>query len=88
MSYIICHSDGSKDYYDNNGNLIGKFVKNDIWKLYFWNNQRHRLDGPAVEVVLQPNNTLLRSEWWYCGRKIDCQTQEEYEKILRWKAFW
>lgn len=42
---------------------------------------KHRLDGPAVE---RENG----NEWFYYGQKIDCSSQEEYERILRLKAFW
>jgi len=43
---------------------------------------RHRLDGPAVE------NDYGYKAWYVDGRYIDCKTQEEFEKLLKLKAFW
>lgn len=42
----------------------------------------HREDGPAVI------HTNGLSFWWYDGKYIDCKTQEEFERILKLKAFW
>jgi hypothetical protein len=42
----------------------------------------HRLDGPAVEYK---DGT---SEWFYHGEKIHCSSLEEFERILKMKAFW
>lgn len=43
---------------------------------------RHRLDGPAVEYV----NGY--KEWYFEGKLIDCKNQEEFERLLKLKAFW
>jgi len=42
----------------------------------------HRLDGAAIEYK---NGN---KEWYYQGRQVYCNTQEEYEKLLKLKAFW
>ena len=41
----------------------------------------HREDGPAV---IHPNG---KSFWWYEGEYIDCKSQEEFERLLKLKAF-
>lgn len=42
----------------------------------------HRLDGPAV---IYPSG---KGEWWYYGKKVNVQSQEQFEKFLKMKAFW
>jgi hypothetical protein len=43
---------------------------------------RHRFDGPAVEW----NDG--RKEWWYQGKYINCQSQQEFERLIKLKVFW
>jgi len=45
------------------------------------NNNYHRLDGPAI-------TSFGKNYWWYHGRFINCKTQEEFERLIRLKAFW
>jgi len=42
----------------------------------------HRTDGPAVEC---DDGFKL---WFYNGARINCSSQEEFEKLLKLKAFW
>ena len=42
----------------------------------------HRVDGPACEWA---NGGKY---WYYHGTKLDCSSQEEFEKLLKLKAFW
>ncbi len=42
----------------------------------------HREDGPALEY---PNG--LKS-WYLNGKRINCSSQEEFEKFLKLQAFW
>jgi hypothetical protein len=42
----------------------------------------HREDGPARESA---NGNC---QWWYEGEQIQCSSQEEFEKMLKLKAFW
>ena len=44
--------------------------------------QFHREDGPAIELY---NGEKY---WWINGEEIDCKTQEEFERLLKMKAFW
>jgi hypothetical protein len=50
-----------------------------IWTLnYKW----HREDGPAAEY---PNG---KKYWWLNGQHIPCATQEEFERLMKLRAFW
>jgi len=46
-----------------------------MWKL-------HNEDGPAV--VKRDGTT----EWWFDGKKLCCETQQQFECYMRNKAFW
>ena len=41
----------------------------------------HRLDGPAFE-------SSEGCTWWFMGEHIPCNSQEEFEQLLRLRAFW
>jgi hypothetical protein len=57
--------------------------KNDIaGKYWVSNNLYHREDGPAVE------NYDGTKRWYYRGKLIHCSSQEEFERLLKLKAFW
>lgn len=43
--------------------------------------KHHREDGPAVEYMDG------KVEWWYKGIRIDCQSQEKFEKKIKLLAF-
>lgn len=51
------------------------------WWLY---GLRHRIDGPAIEFKIKTH----LNKWFYYGKKVDCNNQEEFDKILNLKAFW
>ena len=42
----------------------------------------HRLDGPAIEGIDG------RKYWYFHGKYINCNSQEEFERLIRLKAFW
>jgi hypothetical protein len=42
----------------------------------------HREDGPAIE------GGHGTKEWWYHGKYMGCKTQQEFERLIRLKAFW
>ena len=44
-------------------------------KQWYINGKRHRADGPAVEDVDG------YKEWWINGKKINCSSQEKFEKL-------
>jgi hypothetical protein len=45
-------------------------------------NDFHRDDGPAVIFADG------RKKWCYHSHWIDCESQEEFERALKLKAFW
>ena len=51
-------------------------------KAWYFNGLKHRLNGPAYE-----DNKSKYKEWWYHDKKINCQSQEEFERIIQLLAF-
>jgi len=51
-------------------------------KSWFKEGKRHRLDGPATE------RTDGSKGWYYEGKEIECESTEEFLKIINLKAFW
>jgi hypothetical protein len=51
-------------------------------KHWYLNGQSHREDGPACEFV---NG---HKSWWLNGEPIPCNTQDQFERLLKLKAFW
>jgi hypothetical protein len=54
------------------------------YKEWCINGKVHREDGPAL--VYEDNPEL--NEWWYHGKHIPCSSQEEFERLIKLKAFW
>jgi len=50
----------------------------------------HRLDGPAYEHCNnEGDEDEFRTKRWYCkGKDIECNSTEEFLKIINLKAFW
>lgn len=72
-------------WYDENG-VIRKtvYTQNSVYTFYYDENSRwHSIDGPA-----RFNDTEQIKQWYYHGKRIFCNTQEEFEKLLKLKAFW
>ena len=51
-------------------------------KVWFIEGKRHRLDGPAIEYIGG------YKEYHYLGKHIECNSNKEYFKLLKLKAFW
>jgi hypothetical protein len=51
-------------------------------KRWYQHDQLHRVDGPALEYA---SGTKF---WYYRGTQIKCQSQTEFERYTRLKAFW
>jgi hypothetical protein len=51
-------------------------------KFWYWHGQFHREDGPAWEYA---DGT---KEWYWYDQKIDCQSNQEFLRIVKLKAFW
>jgi hypothetical protein len=52
---------------------------NKYWRL---NDQWHREDGPAVD------HFSGYQAWYYHGTRVQCNSQEEFVRMLKLKAFW
>jgi hypothetical protein len=59
-----------------------KVVKNKFETYYYLDNEYHRLDGPAR--IWSDGY----KEWYYQGKLIKCNSQEEFERYLKLKLFW
>ena len=51
-------------------------------KAWFIEGKCHRVDGPAIE------NVNGSKEYYYLDKQIKCNSNEEYFKLLKLKAFW
>ena len=72
-------------YYLNNNlhRIDGPAIKNVYGsKFQYQNGLLHRIDGPAKEYS---DGT---KEWWFEGRHIKCNSQKEFEKLIKLKLFW
>jgi len=57
--------------------------KNDNIKYYFKHGKRHRLEGPAINYC---DGAFM--EWWFEGEKINCETQIEFERLIKLRILW
>jgi hypothetical protein len=51
-------------------------------KIWYWHGELHREDGPACEYASGTKS------WYYHGQKIHCQSNQEFLKLIKLKAFW
>jgi hypothetical protein len=51
-------------------------------KIWCWHGKYHREDGPAYEDA---NGFKV---WFWHGQQIHCQSNEEFLRIVKLKAFW
>jgi hypothetical protein len=81
--------DGTTSWYDHgrlhcvDGPAVtygsGPFAGDKCWFFY---GKFHREDGPAIEK----SNGI--KYWYYHGKLIKCSCQEEFERIIKLRAFW
>jgi hypothetical protein len=57
------------------------YERTDGTKEWWQNGKKHRLDGHAYE---EPGGY---KEWYYEGKHILCDSQEEFERIIKLKLF-
>jgi hypothetical protein len=50
-------------------------------KEWWLNGKPHREDGPAIIAS-------YRIAWYYHGKEIHCETQEEFDRLIKLAAFW
>lgn len=73
---------------EEKGGVVAHMLTHDGTLLYLdKDNRLHRLDGPA-KVGLALPGTEPDVEWWYHGTHVRCKSQEEFERMLKLKAFW
>jgi len=78
------YNDGYKSWYKDGKRhrIDGPAVEhNDGEKYWYKEGKRHRLDGPAYIY-----NKI--KYWYYKGKHIDCNSTEEFLRIINLKAFW
>jgi hypothetical protein len=81
----IEYSEGDKCWYQNNkrhredGPAIEFSTGTKCW---YQNDKRHRIDGPAIEFANGEKS------WYYKGKQLMCFSQEQFEKLIKLKAFW
>jgi len=51
-------------------------------KFWYKEGKVHRLDGPVLEC------SNGNKEWYYEGKEIECNSIEEFLKIIKLKVFW
>ena len=83
----IITASGNKYYYiedvlHRDGGPAIEYITSGIKKWYKMG-LLHREDGPAIETNMEKYN-----EYWYNGKKIECNSTEEFVKLLKFKAFW
>lgn len=72
-------SGGNRYYHREDGPA---YTHIDGTKKWYQNNVLHRLDGPAFEW---PSGA---QDWYYEGYYIECDSQEEFERLIKLRAFW
>jgi hypothetical protein len=60
----------------------GELRENNSGKYWYLDNRLHRWDGPAA--VWADGKKF----WYIHGKQINCQSQEEFERLIRLKTFW
>ena len=73
---------GNKHFFNKDGKYHREdspALEKDIGNFWMINGKFHRMDGPAIEYVAGYKS------WYYHGEQIDCQSQEEFEKIINEK---
>ena len=57
-------------------------------KQWYINGKLHREDGPAVERTFGYRIKGRANDWYWNGKFIFCNSQQEFEKLLSLRAFW
>lgn len=60
----------------------------DYFTSYYKRGKFHRINGPAR--IRHANHPVVPGglQWWINGERIPVNSQEEFEKYLKLKAFW
>ena|ERR1022692_4957689 len=81
------YADGNRCYYEYglSHRLGGLPACDHVYlgdKFYYEYGNLHCLNRAAVKYK---NG---EQEWWVKGKRLDCTTQKEFEKLMKLKAFW
>jgi hypothetical protein len=92
---LIIEDDGTKCWYVDDqlhredGPALEK-PKN--YRAWFKNGKLHREDGVAIEYFGRDGDLGVgwfpTKIWYYRGRRVDCSCQEEFDRLIRMRAFW
>jgi hypothetical protein len=79
------HKGGTSWYINGFLHRIGGPALIDDWGHTDWyeHGNLHRLDGPAC--ISRDGEMLL---WYVNDKNVKCKTQEEFERLMKLKAFW
>ena len=76
---------GNKFWWENNkrNRLNGPAMEwSDGEKQWIQNDYWHREDGPAIKYFDGGE------EWFYEGKRINCFSQEEFERLIKLRLLW
>jgi hypothetical protein len=78
------HGGGNRWFYNGQKHRIGgPAVTHEDGTTEWWEHgARHRIDGMAIE------NSQGGGRWFYRGKFVECENQEEFERLVNLKAFW
>ena len=80
MYGVIRYQDANHRLHRENGPAI---IFPDGDSSWFFDGKLHRINGPAIDWKVEG-----RFVWALHGVRVDCTTQEEFEQLMRMKAFW
>ena len=82
-SKLIIDKYGNKYWSNEKGQLHREdgpaFERGDRYKSWWINDYLHRKDGPAIEYF--NNEGKYTCYWYFHGKLINCNSQEEFERI-------
>ena len=69
--------------------MVGLFINELGEKFWECDGLTHRLNGPAIIIFIENyNESLELNGWWYKGDRIECKTQEEFDRLIRLRLLW
>ena len=78
--YYVWWDDNGMEHREDGPSVV---AKDGSCKFWHHHGKLHREDGPAVEYA-----DGINSRWYYYGKKINCSSQQEFEKLIKLKSFW
>lgn len=85
QTHMAITTDSHKIWYQNGKihRLDGPAIKYADGRMdWYQDDKHHRLDGPAIEYA--DGHKI----WFVEGKLINCNSQEEFDRLLKLKAFW